>query len=332
MHHAASRRSVLARALLALGILGGAALAPIHAQAQTYPSKPVRIIVPFPPGGPVDITGRGVAQKLAELWGQPVTIDNRAGAGGIVGAEVAAKAPNDGYTIFMCAIHHSVIPALKSKLSYDIEKDFAPVSFGATFPIVLVTHPSLPVANVRELVAYAKANPGKLSFSSSGNGGGVHLSAELFKSLAHVDMNHVPYKGSAPAMTDLLGGQVQLMFSDAPTALPHVRTGKLKALGVGSPKRSALLPDLPTIAESGLPGYESYSWTAFVLPAGAPKEVVAKLNADLNKVMSQPELKERMLTAGAELQPSTPEEFARTLKTEIAKWGKLVREAKITAD
>lgn len=316
-------------AALAAGMLACAFSA---AQAQTYPNKPVRIIVPFPPGGPVDVTGRGVAQKLADLWGQPVTVDNRAGAGGIVGAEVAAKAPADGYSIFMCAIHHSVIPALKSKLSYDIEKDFVPVSFGASFPIVLVVHPSLPVGSVRELVAYAKVSPGKLSFSSSGNGGGVHLSAELFKAIAHVDMNHVPYKGSAPAMTDLLGGQVQLMFSDAPTALPHMRAGKLKALGVGSPKRSALMPDLPTIAEAGLPGYESYSWTAFVLPAGTPKDVATKLNADLNKVMSQPELKERMLTAGAELQPGTPDEFARTLHNEIAKWGKLVREAKITAD
>jgi len=323
------------QAVLALGALifaAGAAHPQTPPQAQTYPNKAVRIIVPFPPGGPVDITGRGVAQRLAELWGQPVTIDNRAGAGGIVGAEVAAKAPNDGYTIFMCAIHHSVIPALKAKLSYDIEKDFVPVSFGASFPIVLVTHPALPVASVRELIAYAKANPGKLSFASSGSGGGVHLSAELFKSLAGVEMTHVPYKGSAPAMTDLLGGQVQLMFSDAPTALPHIRGNKVKALGVGSPKRSALLPEVPTIAEAGLPGYESYSWTAFVLPAGAPKEVLAKLNADLSRVMSAPDLKERMLVAGAELQPGSPEDFARILHGEIGKWGKLVREAKITAD
>jgi len=321
------QRARLCRLLaLALGLLSEGAW------AQAYPSRPVRIIVPFPAGGPVDITGRGVAQRLSEVWGQPVTIDNRAGAGGIVGAEVAAKSANDGYTIFMCAIHHSVLPALKPKLSYDIEKDFVPVSFGAAFPIVLVTNPTLPVNSVRELVAYAKANPTKLSYSSSGNGGGVHLSAELFKSLAGVEITHVPYKGSAPAMADLLGGQVQLMFSDAPTALPHMRAGKLKALGVGSPKRSALVPDVPTIAEAGLPGYESYSWTAFVLPAGTPKDVVAKLSADLGKVMNMPDLKERMLVAGAELQPGTPEEFARILKNEINKWGKVVREAKITAD
>ena len=233
-------------------LLAGATLPSL---GQTYPGKPVRFIVPFPPGGPVDTTARGFAHKLSEYWGQQAIVDNRAGAGGIVGAEIAAKSPADGYTVFVCSIHHSVLPGLKPGLSYDIEKDFVPVTFAALFPIILVAHPSVRAKTIPELIAYAKKNPGKLAFGSAGTGGGTHLAGELFKAQAGVDLLHVPYKGSAPAMTDLLGGQVQLMFSDAPTALPHIKSGRVRALGVASPKRSALVPDRPTIAESGVKGY-----------------------------------------------------------------------------
>ncbi|HTN28208.1 MAG TPA: tripartite tricarboxylate transporter substrate binding protein, partial [Burkholderiales bacterium] len=267
------RRTILA---CAAALLGAVAL-PAH--SQNYPTKPVRFIVPFPPGGPVDATARAITFKLSEYWKQQAIVDNRAGAGGIVGAEIASKSPADGYTVFVCSIHHSVLPSLRSDLSYNIEKDFVPVTFATQFPIILVAHPSVQAKSVKELIAYAKANPGKLSYGSAGNGGGTHLAGELFKDIAHVDLLHVPYKGSAPAMTDLLGGQVQLMFSDGPTALPQIKGGKVRALAVGSPKRSALAPDVPTMGEAGLAGYDAYSWSGIVVPAATPKEIVAKLNA-----------------------------------------------------
>ncbi|HTL25330.1 MAG TPA: tripartite tricarboxylate transporter substrate binding protein [Burkholderiales bacterium] len=321
--------SPVLRTFIAAALLGAAAL-PAH--AQSYPTKPVRFIVPFPPGGPVDATARAITFKLSEYWKQQAIVDNRAGAGGIVGAEVAAKSPADGYTVFVCSIHHSVLPSLRSDLSYNIEKDFAPVTFATAFPIILVAHPSVQSKSVKELVAYARANPGKLSYGSAGNGGGTHLAGELFKDIAKVDLLHVPYKGSAPAMTDLLGGQVQLMFSDGPTALPQIKGGKVRALAVGSPKRSALVPDLPTIAESGLAGYDAYSWSGIVVPAATPKEIVAKLNADIVKALNDPEVKKRLLENGAEAMPGTPDQFAKTLRSEITKWGKVVKAANIKAD
>ena len=310
-------------------LLAGAAL---PAFGQAYPGKPVRFIVPFPPGGPVDTTARGFTHKLSEYWGQQALVDNRAGAGGIVGAEIAAKSPADGYTVFVCSIHHSVLPGLKPGLPYDIEKDFVPVTFAAMFPIILVAHPSVPAKTIPELIAYAKKNPGKLAFGSAGTGGGTHLAGELFKAQAGVDLLHVPYKGSAPAMTDLLGGQVQLMFSDAPTALPHIKSGRVRALGVASPKRSSLAPDVPTIAESGVKGYEAYSWAGVVVPAGTPAPIVAKLNADITKALSQPDVKKRLFEEGAEAMPTTPEQFGKMLKAEIAKWTKVVKDANIKAD
>ena len=320
------RRTILA---CAAALLGAAAL-PAH--AQNYPTKPVRFIVPFPPGGPVDATARAITFKLTEYWKQQAIVDNRAGAGGIVGAEIAAKSPADGYTVFVCSIHHSVLPSLRSDLSYNIEKDFAPVTFATQFPIILVAHPSVQARSVKELIAYARANPGKLSYGSAGNGGGTHLAGELFKDIAHVDLLHVPYKGSAPAMTDLLGGQVQLMFSDGPTALPQIKGGKVRALAVGSPKRSALAPDVPTMAEAGLAGYDAYSWSGIVVPAATPKEIVAKLNADIVKALNDPEVKKRLLENGAEAMPGTPDQFGKTLRSEIAKWGKVVKAANIKAD
>jgi tripartite-type tricarboxylate transporter receptor subunit TctC len=324
-----TRRNLLAASLAAPALLGTGT---VFAQ-QTYPTRQVRFIVPFPPGGPVDTTARAFAVKLAELWGQPTLVDNRAGAGGIVGAEIAAKLPADGYNLFVCSIHHSVLPSMRPKLPYDIEKDFVPVSFGAMFPVVLVAHPSLPAKNVAELIALAKKQPGKISFGSAGNGGGTHLAGELFNMHAGTQLQHVPYKGSAPAMTDLIGGQVQLMFSDAPTALPQIKAGKVRALGVASAQRSALLPDVPTIADAGnLPGYEAYSWAALVAPAGTPKDIVAKISADLAKVMSQADARQRLYDAGAEAMPTTPEEFGQMLKKEIAKWNKVVKAANIQMD
>jgi tripartite-type tricarboxylate transporter receptor subunit TctC len=321
-----TRRKVLGSsvAMLAAGAL--------PAQGVSFPTKPLTLIVPFPPGGPVDVTGRAIGQGLSRIWGQSVVVDNRAGAGGILGAQIAAKATADGHTVFICSIHHSVLPSLKPSVGYDVEKDFVPVSFAAMFPVILVAHPSLPAKTVPELIAYARANPGKLSFSSAGNGGGTHLAGELFKSLAGVDLLHVPYKGSAPAMTDLLGGQVQLMFADAPTALPQIAGGGVRALGVASPQRSSLAPDLPTIAESGLPGYDAYSWAGVMARAGTSREVVATLNAGVVQALGEPETKEGLLKAGAEAMPGTPEEFGKFFKAEMVKWARVVHDANIEAD
>ena len=302
------------------------------AAAQSFPSKPIRFIVPFPPGGPVDAVARIVGLRVSQSTGQPVLVENRAGAGGIVGAELAAKAPADGYTVFVCAIHHSVLPSIHAKLPYDFWRDFVSVGMGATFPIVVVANPSVPVTTLKELIAYAKANPGKLSYGSSGNGGGTHLAGELFKTLAGVDILHVPYKGSAPAMTDVLGGQVQLMFADGPTAVPQVKGGKVKALAVAQSKRSALVPDVPNAGEAGLPGYDAYSWTGFVAPAGTPPDVVQRLNAEIVKALSAPDMREALLTRGAEPHPGTPEEFTSFVRAEMTKWAKVVRQANIKAD
>ena len=319
-----------------LGAALGAALLPIGAAraqpAPAYPARSVRFIVPFPAGGPVDITGRALAQKLSEAWGQPTLVDNRAGAGGMVGAEAAARSAPDGHTLFVCSIHHSVLPALRPKMSYDVERDFVPVSFAARFPVILVVHPSLPVRSVAELIALDRARPGTLSYGSSGNGGGTHLAGELFNGLAGTRLLHVPYKGSAPAMTDLLGNQVQVMFSDAPTALPQIKAGKVRALAVASPQRSPLVPDLPTVAETGLPGYEAYSWAGVLAPAGTPAALVNRLSADIQQALSQPEVRQRLLDAGAEAAPSSPEAFGQLLHSEMRKWAQVVRAANIQMD
>jgi len=321
--------SITRRHLLAAGaaLLASAAL-PVHA-AAAYPDRPVSFVVPFPPGGPVDTTARFATQPLAQMWPQPAIIDNKAGAGGIVGAQAVAKAKADGYTFLFAAIHHSVLPSLRSDLTYDVQKDFVPVGMAATFPIFLVVHPSLPVNSVQELIAYAKANPGKLSFSSSGTGGGTHLAGELFNAMAGVSIQHVPYRGSAPAMADLVGGQVQVMFADGPSAVPHVQSGRVRALGVGYPQRSQMMPDVPTIAESGLPGYEAYSWTAVLAPTGTPQAIVDKVNADLNTVLRDPANAKRILDAGAEVKPGTPADLGTFLGDEIRKWGEVIRNANI---
>ena len=323
------RRQGLAWAAAAIA---GLALPIGSAQAQAYPGRPVRLVVPFPPGGPVDTVGRTLALKLTEQWGQTAIVDNKAGAGGIVGAEIAAKAPNDGYHLFVCSIHHSVIPSLKPKLNYDIERDFVPVSFGARFPVILVVNNALPVRSVAELIALDKAKPGTLSYGSAGNGGGTHLAAELFNMQAGTKLLHVPYKGSAPAMTDLLGGQTSVMFDNMPSAIQHVRSGKLRPIAVTTAKRSPELPDVPTIAEAGVPGYEATSWFGMFAPAGTPKPVLDKLHAALIKVLNQADVKKKIAEQGGDVVAETPAQFAAFIQAESVKWGKVVKESGATAD
>ncbi len=320
------------RPLLLVAALAGLGLSPLAAHAQAFPNKPVRLVVPFPPGGPVDTVARTVGQKLQELWGQPVVVDNRAGAGGQVGADHVAKAVPDGYTVFVCSIHHAVLPALKPKLPYDIERDFVPLTFGARFPIVLVLAPGVEAKSVADLITLAKRQPGKLAYASSGNGGGTHLAGELFDLQAGTKLLHVPYKGSAPAMADVLGSQVQMMFADAPTALPQVRGGKVRAIGVAQAQRSELFPGVPTFAEAGVAGYDAYSWAGFVAPAGTPKDVAAKLSADIARVLALPEVKARLHDAGAEPAPTSAEGFGRFIHDELAKWGRVVKAGNIQAD
>lgn len=314
-----------------LAVLGGLGLAPWQSAVGQAAGRPLKLIVPFPAGGPVDTVARVVAARLAEAGWAPV-VDNRAGAGGMVGADLAAKSPADGSTVFVCSIHHTVLPSLKPRLPYDLEKDFAPLSFGARFPIVLVVHPSVEAKSVAELIALAKRQPGKLYYASSGNGGGTHLAGELFNLQAGTQIEHVPYKGSAPAMSDVLGGQVQMMFADAPTALPQVKAGKVRALGVAQAQRSPLFPGVPTFAEAGLAGYEAYSWAGFVVPAATPRDQAARLSQELQRVLAQPEVRARLHEAGAEPAPNSPEAFGRVLSAELAKWTKVVRSANIQAD
>ena len=294
--------------------------------AANYPAKPVRLVVPFPAGGTTDILARAVAQKLSEAWGQQVIVDNRPGAGGNIGSDLVAKSTPDGYTLLMGTVGtHAINPSLYKNMPYDHVKDFAPVILVAGVPNVLVVNPSLPVHSVSELIAYAKANPGKLNFASSGNGTSIHLSGELFKAMTGVEMTHVPYKGSAPALTDLIGGQVQLMFDNLPSSLPFIRAGKLRALAVTSGARAAALPDLPTLAESGLPGFEASSWFGVLAPAGTPRDIVAKLNGAIASWLASPAAKEKLLAQGAIAAGGTPDDFARHIDAETSKWAKVVK-------
>jgi tripartite-type tricarboxylate transporter receptor subunit TctC len=303
------------------------------AYAQNYPSKPIRIIVPYAPGGTTDILARTVGQKLQEKWGQPVIVDNRPGANGIIGTEMVAKAPADGYTLGIASPGtHAINASLYPKLQYDTVKDFTPVTLAVMAPFLFVVHPSVPANSIKELIAYAKSKPGQLSYASGGSGSSQHLAMEQFKSMAGLDITHVSYKGSAASYTDLLGGQVLMEIDVLPTALPHVKTGKLRALATGSAKRLPLLPDLPTIAESGLPGYESTSWYGFVAPANLPKNIITQLNTEITRILNAPDVREKLEKAGLVVVASTPEEFAAHIKSEMAKDAKIVREANIKAD
>jgi tripartite-type tricarboxylate transporter receptor subunit TctC len=318
-------------AIRALSGALGAMLA-AGAFAQGYPAKPVKVVVPYPPGGPTDIVARVVSQKLAEQTGQQFLVENRAGAGGNIGAEAVARAPADGYTLLVATTAHAINPSLFKSLGYDLQKDFAPVSQLTGGPLVIVVNPSLPAKSVQELIALAKSKPGKLNFASSGNGQSTHLSAELFSSMAGIKMNHVPYKGSAPALTDVIGGQADLMFDTMLSAMPQVKTGKLRALAVTSAARSPAAPDLPTVAESGLPGYAAIAWNGLLAPAGTPKDVVAKLNAELKKTLETADVKERFAAQGFAAAWSPPEQYAAFIQSELAKWAKVVKASGATLD
>ena len=314
--------------LKALLVAGALLAGSLPAWAQPYPNRPLRIVVPFPPGGGTDIGTRIVAQKLQEAWGQAVIVENKPGAAGIVGTELTAKSAPDGYTFMMGNIGtHAINVSLYKKLAYDPVRDFAPVSMVADLPLLLLVHPSVPANSVKELIALAKSQPGKLNFSSSGAGGSMHVAAELFKGMAGVDMVHIPYKGGAPAVADLLSGQVALSFSTVLETIQHVKAGKVRALAVTNDHRSIALPDLPTIAEAGLPGYQSISWLALFAPAGTPKEIVNKVSAESVRILKLPDVKERLLAQGAEPIGSTPEQLATILSADIAKYAKVIRES-----
>jgi tripartite-type tricarboxylate transporter receptor subunit TctC len=312
----------LLAAAATLAVAGGAA-----AQGA-FPSKPINIIVPFSAGGTTDILARIVGQYLGEELGQPVIIDNRPGAGGNIGGMAAARSAADGYTLFMGTVGtHAINQSLYSKMPFDPIKDFAPLSRVATVPNLLVANPAQPFKNVKELIAYAKANPGKVNFGSSGSGSSVHLSGELFKSMTKVDMVHVPYKGSAPAMTDLLGNQISVMFDNMPSAIQHVRSGKLRPIAVTTAKRSRELPDVPTIAEAGVPGYEATSWFGLWAPVKTPADVQQKLHAALVKVLKNPAVIKKIEDQGGDVVIDTQAQFDAYIKSEAAKWGKVVKES-----
>jgi tripartite-type tricarboxylate transporter receptor subunit TctC len=301
------------------------------AQAQSWPSKPLRYIVPFPPGAFNDTLARTLASELPKSLGQPVVVENRPGGNTIIGTELAAKSPPDGYTLFGAALPFSVIQSLY-KTSFDVTRDFAPITLAGVTPNLLVAHPGAPVNSVRELIAYAKANPGKLNYASTGNGTSNHLSFELFKAMTQTSITHVPYKGSAPAVTDLIGGQVQVMFDNTPNVLPHVRAGKLKALGVSTKARTPLAPDVPSVDEAGVPGYDVSVWFGVLTVAGTPRDVVQRLNTEMVKILTSSEIRERFGKMGVQVVAGTPEHFSQFLKGEVDRWAKVVRDAGIKAD
>jgi len=295
---------------------------------QDYPSRPIRMIVPFPAGGTADLLARQIGQTMGEALRQQVVIENRTGAGGNIGADLAAKAKPDGYTLLMGTVStHAINPNLYPNMPYDPVKDFAPVAMVARMPNLLVLHPSVPAANVAELIALAKARPGTLAFASAGNGTTQHLAGELFKKMADVDMIHVPYKGNAPAVTDLVGGQVQVMFDNIPVSLQQVRAGKLRALAVTGPARSPVLPQLPTVAEAALPGYNITSWFGLYAPSGTSPQIIERLNREANKALASEPIRRRLTDQGIEPAGGTPGQFAEFMRTELVKWGKIVRES-----
>ncbi|PUE26663.1 hypothetical protein B9Z39_10055 [Limnohabitans sp. JirII-29] len=315
---------------LVLALLG---LATTSVQAQNYPNKPIRLIVPFPPGGGNDVIARLIAQKLSDRFGQQVVVDNKAGANGIVGLQALMQSPADGYTLAVAAAGPMAVnPSLYDKLPYDPTKDFSPITNLVNYPLLLVVHPSVPVKTTLDLVNLAKAKPQQLFFASPGSGNSGHLAGELFNTMAHVQTVHVPYKGQGPALADLLTGQVQMLYSSIPSVLPQVRSGQLTALAVGSAKRLPSLPDIPTLAETGVPGYEAYSWVGIVAPAKTPKAIVTRLNQEIVDILKQKDVAEKLNQQGALPVGDTPEQFAAYIKTEIDKWGAVVRAANIKAD
>jgi len=319
--------------LLAAMAVAAVAHPALAADAAAFPSKPVRLIVPFTPGGSTDILARAIGQKLSESWRQPVVIENRPGAGGAIGMELAAKAPADGTTMVMGHIGTlAANPALYRSLSYDPVRDFAPVTLVAMVPNVLVVGPAVPSRSVAEFVALAKSKPGKLDYGSGGNGSAAHLAMEYFKLKAGVDLQHVPYKGTAPALTDLLGGQIAVILTGLPPVLQHVKSGKLRILGVASRERLAAFPEIPTIAESGVPGFEATQWYGLLVPAATPKDIVAKIQRDTAAALRDPAVNERLASEGAEPVGNTPEQFGTFIRSEIELWGKVIRATGMKAE
>jgi tripartite-type tricarboxylate transporter receptor subunit TctC len=309
------------------------ALAAGAASAQGYPAKPVRMVLPYPPGGGSDTIGRPLAQKLSESLGQQVVVENRGGANGNIGMEHAARAAPDGYTIvFALTAQLAVNPGLYSKVPYDPVKDFAPITLLGTGTYILVVHPSLPVKSLKQLIALAKAQPGKIAYSSSGNGSGGHLAAELMNSMAGIRMLHVPYKGGGPALVDLIAGQVQVLFSTQLASWPHIQSGRIRALAVSTAKRPASIPDLPTVAEAGLPGYDSGVWYGVLAPAGTPRDIITRLNGEIVRALNQPDYRGLLVNNGIDPIGSPPEQLGQYIKSELAKWAKVVKDAGVRVD
>ena len=318
MNHALS----LSSSVLAVGLL--AQVLPVMAQ-DTYPSKPVRILVGFSPGGNHDIFARVISKPLTEMWGQPVIVDNRPGANGMFATETLVKAPPDGHTLHFFTINDTVNVSMNRKMPYDTLSDLAPVTPVSASPYVLGVHPSVPVKTVRELIALAKARPGQLSYASSGNGSGIHLSTELFKRMAGIDIVHVPYKGAGPSLIDLVGGQIQMSMASVAAFMPHIRNARIRALAVTGATRSATLPEVPTVAESGVPGYEASTWNGVVVPVRTPEAIVARLNRDIVRILALPEIRELFSREGGEAAGGTPEQLSRHIASEIAKWASVVK-------
>lgn len=322
------------RALQLACALAVAAVLPAQAQAQaqTYPSKQITIVVPASPGGAIDLAARLIGQKLTEAWGQPVVIDNRAGATGIIGTDLVAKSPPDGHMLVLVASSHAINPSMVKKLPFDTVKSFEPVALTHVVPLVLIVSPTLPVKSVKELIAYGKANPGKLSFASSGNGGAPHFSGELFKSMAGLDMTHIPYKGSTLAHPDLISGRTSLMFDTVAAANVQIKADRLRALAVTTTRRSSVLPEVPTMQEAGVAGYETSTWGGLLAPAGTPKATVAKLNAEVNKILAMPDVRKTLQDNGIEPGSGTPQQFGDFIGTEMVKWSKVAKDAGIQAE
>ena len=328
---------VMITAIIAVAGAGAtSAQAPAASAGQVapanYPVKPIRMVVPFAPGGGTDVIARYLAARMSDSLKRQIVVDNRAGANGIVGSENVARAPADGYTLLFVSSPHSVNPGLYAKLPYDTVRDFAPVSMAATSPYVLVVHVSLPARNIQELIALAKARPGQIDYGSGGSGSSAHLAAELFNQMAGIKLREIPYKGAGPALTAVLSGQVAVIFGNALTVKPHIQSGRLRALGIASPKRSASAPDLPTIAESGVPGYSADAVLGLLAPARTPRAVVELLNAEVHKAMRAADMAEAMKNVGVEVALSTPEEFGQLIESEIQRWGKVVRALKLKVE
>ena len=307
-------------------------LVPCLAVAQSYPAKPVRIIVPFPPGGGTDVIARVTAQHLSRSWGQPVVVENKPGASGIIGSDIVAKSVADGYTLLLQSTQQSINLSLYKQLPYDTLRDFAPVAYIAAAPFLMLVHPAVPASNVQELIAYVKTQPGGINYASSGIAGGAHLAGAMLATAAGVQLTHIPYKGGGPALADVIGGQVPLVFDPIPSSIGHVRGGRLKVIAITSAQRSALMPEVPTVAESGVPGFAVSSFFALYAPAATPKDIVNKINADVNRILELPDVKEQFAALGAEPVAMTPDQFALQLRTEIAKFAKAIKDSGAKAE